>query len=367
MYHDLQSNGDLDRLRGSGTAFVPHSVRIERSPLYGHLDAPYIESITFGSKPCRALVPENEFLEEYTDESIQNSSRAQVSFFSDADKPDCALAVPIEARTFYNANEQCNSELLIDNDVVVGLDFEPKCLVVVHALANERALFDEFLRVGRPLDDLLRITVNYTLALNFEPSIPAVATNCHTSRLLQENHERDTVLQAEIQQLEEVRSNITQAAEVIAYTQYVAKELPVTRERFVATNPALIAQLEKNGQGLAFPPPSPPPPVGTPLAPTTDDIIAFFESRLQFLEGQEINLLNAIGECASHNPLNLQEGLICGIPQIEAPDPWTATNGQLCRGSTTKSVRVGDVCGYWDSSCACQDARTHPRNCRIAI
>ena len=349
MYHDLQSNGDLDRLRGSGTAFVPHSVRIERSPRYDHLDAPYIEAIVFGSKPCRDLVPENEFLEEYTDESIQNSSRAQVSFFSDADKPDCALAVPIEARTFYNANEQCNSELLIDNDVVVGLDFEPKCLVVVHALANERALFDEFLRVGRPLDDLLRITVNYTLALNFEPSIPAVATNCHTSRLLQENHERDTVLQAEIQQLEEVRSNITQAAEVIAYTQYVAKELPVTRERFVATNPALIAQLEKNGQGLAFPPPSPPPPVGTPLAPTTDDIIAFFESRLQFLEGQEINLLNAIGECASHNPLDLQEGLVCGIPQIEAPDPWTATNGQLCRGSTTKSVRVGDVCGFWDS------------------
>ena len=111
VYHDLASNGDLDRLRGSGTAFVPHAVRIERSPVYGHLDAPYIESITFGSKPCRALVPENEFLEEYTDESIQNNSRAQVSFFSDADKPDCALAVPIVARTYYNANEQCNSEL----------------------------------------------------------------------------------------------------------------------------------------------------------------------------------------------------------------------------------------------------------------
>jgi hypothetical protein len=43
---------EIERLRQEGTAFIPHSVRIEPSAI-GFNDAPYIESVRLCPPPCR--------------------------------------------------------------------------------------------------------------------------------------------------------------------------------------------------------------------------------------------------------------------------------------------------------------------------
>ena len=150
IFHDLVP--ELDRLRGeTGTAFIPHSVKIDRAGFYRFLDEPYIEAIHFSNKSC-ALI-NDPFLASFT---TTNTSRSEVSFFVDGDKPDCALPAPGKAVTFLNLNEGC-AQSVVAGEVVLGLTFEPRCMVVTIAPNSRKDLFDQLLAAGRALDDPLQV------------------------------------------------------------------------------------------------------------------------------------------------------------------------------------------------------------------
>ena len=46
----------------------------------------------------------------------------------------------------------CNTEV-VAGETIEGFTFEPRCLVLVMALENERAMFDSMLAAGRILSD----------------------------------------------------------------------------------------------------------------------------------------------------------------------------------------------------------------------
>jgi hypothetical protein len=75
-----------------------------------------------------------------------------VSFFVDSEKPECALPSPEKAFTFLNLNEQC-ARSVVAGETVLGLTFEPRCMVVTIAADSRKDLFDQLLAAGRPLDD----------------------------------------------------------------------------------------------------------------------------------------------------------------------------------------------------------------------
>jgi hypothetical protein len=150
IFYDM--GGDLARLRGTtGTAFIPHSVKIGRAGPYGFRDDGYIEAIHFSAKSC---IPSGEpFADSFT---TTNNSFSEVSFFVNPEKPECALPTPGQAVPFLNLNENCAISV-VGGEAVVGLTFEPRCMVVTLATASRRDLFDQMLAAGRPLDDKLKV------------------------------------------------------------------------------------------------------------------------------------------------------------------------------------------------------------------
>ena len=154
IFRDLTS--DIERLRrndgeANGTAFVPHSVRVLRT-VRGFFDEPYIEAIHFSQKACPYLpdTPESEF----SDAAFSNFSRSEVSFFANQDKPECALPTPGRAITFLNLNELC-APTVVPKEQVLGLTFEPLCMVITIATESRKDLFNQLLATGRPLEDKL--------------------------------------------------------------------------------------------------------------------------------------------------------------------------------------------------------------------
>ena len=152
IFHDLRA--DLPRLRKNGntngTAFVPHSVRVLRTAgTRAFLDEPYIEAVFFSEKACPYL-PDTP-VSEFNDPAFNNLSRSEVSFFVDETKPQCALPTPERAFTFLNLNEGC-APSVVPGETVLGLTFEPQCLVVAIATESRKDLFDQMLAAGRALD-----------------------------------------------------------------------------------------------------------------------------------------------------------------------------------------------------------------------
>ena len=146
IFHDLTP--ELARLRGeTGTAFIPHSVAIGTTG--GFRDEPYIEAIHFSNKSCPLIT--DQIAASFT---TTNASRSEVSFFVNELTPDCALPTQGKAFTFLNLNEQCANSV-VAGEHVIGLTFEPRCVVVTLATTSRRDLFDQLLAAGRPLDDPL--------------------------------------------------------------------------------------------------------------------------------------------------------------------------------------------------------------------
>lgn len=169
IFHDLTP--DLARLRGEGgTAFIPHSVKIGLAGVYGKAqcphfkypsltprphprtefrDQPYIEAVHFSNKSCPFST--DPFAASFT---TTDNSRSEVSFFVDSELPECALPAPGKAFTFLNLNRQC-ARTVVGGEHVIGLSFEPRCVVVTLATRSRRELLDQLLVARRMLDDPL--------------------------------------------------------------------------------------------------------------------------------------------------------------------------------------------------------------------
>lgn len=331
----LRQNGDTN-----GTAFVPHSVRILRTgDSRAFLDEPYIEAIHFSQKACPYL-PDTP-VSEFSDPEFSNSSRSEVSFFANDEKPDCALPNRGRAVTFLNLDEQC-APSVVPGEHVIGLTFEPKCMVITIAPSSRKDLFDQLLAAGRPLDEKLRIEVSYTIALDANPSIESVTTNCQNSFVLYDNYLLDTTLQAQVDELAEVRANRTTAEEVLEFYQYLLDNRPASALR--QSLAAYSQQSAQVAQAVANLPPSP------PSAPSSESVVAFLNTEIVTYTLREAVLIEEIDECAGFGKVGTRDRP-CGISSIEGPNPWLGKDGvSRCRGFDTRSTRLGDFCGFWDST-----------------
>ena len=324
-------------------------MKIERSGLYSFDDSPYISSIFFTRSSC----PEHPVDETLLGSS--NTSRAEVSFDVDADKADiCPLPVPDHAFTAYNSDERCGRSV-VNEPFASQYDFEPRCLVVVISSESRKALFNEFLAAGRVLSDKLNITVNFTVSLGQEPSISRCQTNCMNSFIMQENHALDTVLQDELAELESARELIT-----------VYKELQIFTDDIIRRQPFRIPPR----------PPPPPPPAPTPKAPDlTYTGVAPAPPQQVTLEvySQQLAAEQAKYEKRVEELLVELEGCIgtrtrtCGLTPNEAPDPWMALGGVPCAGYSTRSTRVYDYCGYFDTDISPDAADATTKNALLRI
>ena len=262
----------------------------------------------------------------------------------------------------------CGTEVVAE-ELVEGFTFEPRCLVLVLALENERAGFDSMLAAGRVLTDpfvskhtklkprtfprntnrthftLQEIQVNYTIATGSDPDVKIASTNCHNSHVLLRNYELDTTGQAERDELAQVRSDITMYEGLIGFT----------KERL---NSQQLVTTDADGRATLLSPkpspPPPPPPVATvalnapmhpPAPPETVSgraLIARYEDLVVENEAREGQLVLALDECLVKDRA---AGTVCGLTSNESPYPWLAIDGIKCRGHDTLSTREGDYCG----------------------
>ena len=137
----------LADVRGpTGTAFIPESARVLRSGYYKFFDEPYIQAVHFTEKSCPEMADDgfNSF--------ETNRSRSEVNFDVDTEKPDCALVQPAKGHTMLQLDGTCATEV-VAGELIEGFEFEPRCLVVVIALENEKELFNAMMSAGRILTD----------------------------------------------------------------------------------------------------------------------------------------------------------------------------------------------------------------------
>ena len=278
--------------------------------------------VHFSHKACPFL---NEDFE--TDFSTNNLSRSEVSFYVDNERPECALPLPGSALTFLNLNERC-AKSVVPNETVIGLTYEPLCMVVVISPDSRKDLFDDLLAAGRPLVEKLRVEVNYTVGLKENPSVEAITSNCQNSILMNENHRRDMVLQDKFTELARIREEMRK-------NRAFANLLDWANDHTLFFQPP------------SLPPPPPPPPVyeGPPAPPkqlSVPDQQALYNHNYAVLAAREANLIKEVGGCVGSGPRDM----ICGLSVIEAPNPWTSKSGAPCRGFDTLSARYGDFCGY---------------------
>ena len=319
---------------------MPHSLGIGVSGPFGFADLPYIESVHFTNRSCP--LNNNQIDASFT---TTNSSRSEVNFFVDPEKPECALPISGSGFTFMNLNEQCGISI-VPGETITGLTFEPRCLVVTIAAESRKDLFDQLLTAGRRLSDPLRVLVNFTTALEPDPDIFAAATNCQNSIVLEKSYEKDKVLQDEFEELAEVRLEIEQLLGEIEFAEYA-----LANTRFFQPAPPPL-----------FPSPSPPPtsppgspseivisenPPSPPTAVTSEAYIQQLNNEIAIRRVREQNLLTEIKGCESFGGSRTR---VCGLSVVEAPNPWISKSGVPCRGNATKSTRYGDFCAYFDST-----------------
>ena len=345
-------------MRGAtGTAFVPHSVKIARAQPSNFLDEPYIEAIHFSNKSC--VASSEPFADSFT---TTNNSFSEVSFFADPDKPECALATPGKAIPFLELNEQCATSV-VGGEIVIGLTFEPRCMVVTLATTSRRDLFDQLLAAGRPLDEQLVISVNYTIGTELNPDVSGISANCQNSMIMHENYLLDKVLQDEFEELAQVRSDITRISETVEFFRYVqantrffqvCASYPTTRSPrnqkltiFLVPHGSLPPCLRHRllgrrrpaaGDRVMVAPPAP------PTAVTYEERLQQLNTEIAVLRVREGVLLNEIDGCSAFGGTRTR---ICGIPTSEGPNPWLSKDGRPCRGNATLSARYGDFCGFW--------------------
>ena len=123
-------------------------------------------------------------------------------------RPASGRPIPGEGITLLNTNEQCGRSVLA-GEIMDGVFFEPKCLVIVVTSENQLRLFEEMVAAGRVMTDEFSITLNYTIGTHpTTPNVELVASNCMNSLVLEENYELDTILQAQFSELETLRDEV---------------------------------------------------------------------------------------------------------------------------------------------------------------
>ena len=335
----------LADVRGlTGTAFIPESARVLRSGYYKFFDEPYIQAVHLTEKSCPEMADDG--LSSFE----TNRSRSEVNFNVNEERPDCALVQPTKGHTMLQLDGTCATEV-VAGELVEGFEFEPRCLVVVIALENEKALFDAFMSAGRIMTDPFEISVNYTIATGSDPDVKLASTNCHNSHVLMRNYELDTTGQAERDELAQVRADITMYENLITFTKNLIN------------SQALVGPADSWGRvTLLSPKPSPPPPpppvpelfdpyapLHPPAPPETVSgrtLVARYEGNLLDLEAREDELVLKLNDCFVKDRA---AGTVCGLNSNEAPHPFMALDGVKCRGYDTLSTREGDYCGYWES------------------
>ena len=335
----------LADVRGpTGTAWIPESARVMRSGFYKFFDEPFISAVHLTEKSCPEMADDG--LSSFD----TNRSRSQVNFQVDSEKPNCALVQPTKGHTMLQLDGTCATEV-VAGELVEGFEFEPRCLIVVSALENEKALFDAMMSAGRILTDPLEISINYTIATGSDPDVKIASTNCHNSHVLLRNYELDTTGQAERDELAQVRADTTMYENLIAFTENLIN------------SQALVGPADSWGRvTLLSPKPSPPPPpppvrelsnAWAPRHPPAPPevvsgraLVKRYEGMLLDLEAREDELVLKLNDCFVKDRA---AGTVCGLSSNEAPHPWMALNGVKCRGYATLSTREMDYCGYWES------------------
>ena len=173
-----------------------------------------LPAVHFTNKSCP--ISRSQFEDSFTD---TNFSRSEVNFNVNEDKPECALPIPGHAFTYMNLNEQC-AESVVPGENVVGLPFEPRCMVIVIAPDSRRDLLDQLLAAGRPLADPIRVLVNFTISTEEDPDVNSANVNCQNSRVLHENYLLDRVLQDEFTELAEVRAKRATTIELRQFLEF---------------------------------------------------------------------------------------------------------------------------------------------------
>lgn len=225
----------------TGTAWIPESAKVMRSGFYKFFDEPYISAVHLTEKGCPAM--RDDGLSNFE----TNVSRSQVNWDVNEEKPNCALVQPEKGHTMIQLEGTCGAEVVAD-ELIEGFTFEPRCLVLVMALENEREMFDSMLAAGRLLNDEFEIRINYTIATGPEPDVKLASTNCHNSHVLMRNYELDTTGQDERDELEDVRDDIEMYTNLIEFTKNLL-------------NSQAMVTTDSNGRAtLISPKPSPPPP-----------------------------------------------------------------------------------------------------------
>lgn len=170
----------------------------------------FIESVSFTRLGC-PLLPD-----DGSNSFSSNFSRGQVSFNVDDSTPDCARVTPEDGVMMLNVNENCSVSVTA-GEVMTGLTFEPRCMVLVLAPENEQIMFNEMMAAGRIMSDPFEIEVNYSVATGATPDVKVVSTNCGNSRVLESNYLRDAVMQEELTRLEKVRTDIAMYTELLLF------------------------------------------------------------------------------------------------------------------------------------------------------
>ena len=248
--------------------------------------------------------------------------------------------IPEDGLNLVNMDGDCGVTIL-PGELVDGIPFEPRCLVLVLAAESERIMFDEMMAAGRKMSDPFFVEVNYSVALGSAPDVKTVGTNCGNSRVLLESYQRDRVGQDVRDELEETRAAITTQQELIAFWDHVQNS-----RAMVSIDPTtgLIQSVLPPSPS----PPPPPPPVlhNAPPAPPEQVSNAVQTQRLAdelvALETRRDELVASLDDC--YVP-DRPSGVVCGLSSQEAPDPWMALNGVKCRGYDTRSARERDFCG----------------------
>tara|TARA_B110000858_G_C17807941_1_gene479058 strand:- start:5787 stop:6659 length:873 start_codon:yes stop_codon:yes gene_type:complete len=268
-----------------------------------------------------------------------NVSRSQVNWEVNEEKPDCALVQPEKGHTMLQLEGTCAKEV-VAGEMIEGFTFEPRCLVLVMALDNERAMFDSMLAAGRLLTDEFEVQVNYTIATGSDPDVKLASTNCHNSHVLLRNYELDTTGQEDYDELRNVREDVKMYKDLIAFTKHL-----MNSQAMVTTDKDGFATLLSPKPS----PPPPPPPVPELAPPAPPELvkprvlIKRYEDALFEGQSRVLALLHKLDDCLV---VDRAEGTVCGFTTNEAPDPWIARNNVKCRGYATRSAREEDYCGY---------------------
>lgn len=238
----------------------------------------------------------------------------------------------------------CGTEVLA-RELIEGFEWEPRCLVLVMAMDNEREMFDSMLSSGRILSDPFEIAVNYTVATGSDPDVKIASTNCHNSHVLLHNYNQDRTGQEEIDELVEVREGMEMYTQLIAFMKHVI-------------NSQAMVSIDADGKASLLPstPPNPPPPppvdaLAPPAPPEIvgpEVIVKRYEDSLEELTARSLVLIAKNNDCIIAG--DRSDETVCGLSGNEAPFPWIALHNIHCRGYDTLSTREEDYCGYCKSA-----------------